>query len=212
MKTIINTTGTLYNNSYFRNIGITEKSAFLYGVDKSEIKNIAFEVSEDQSEPLKDSIEYWGWFDNEKQDWTFIYPNYWQLYACFPYGLPKHEEAGDGKAYRLNLIINEIIVSERNRDGAKIWFERIEDNNFIIKSDKDWVLEYMRYIYTDVPNDAIIFDFEYNNKKGIYNAIDPSGGPYISVGDEFETVNGKYKLSRIFNKNNDTIFVLQNNI
>jgi hypothetical protein len=49
-------------------------------------------------------MEYWGWFDNEKQDWTFIFPNYWQLYMCFPYGLSKHEEHGDGKAYRLNLI------------------------------------------------------------------------------------------------------------
>jgi hypothetical protein len=49
-------------------------------------------------------MEYWGWFDNEKQDWTFIFPNYWQLYMCFPYGMPTHEKHGDGKSYRLNLI------------------------------------------------------------------------------------------------------------
>ena len=104
MNNIIHRTGVKSNRGYYENIGINEKSAFLYGCDKSQIENITFEVSQDQSEAKPETQEYWGWFDNEKQDWTFIYPNYWQLYMCFPYGLPKHEKHGDGKAYRLNLI------------------------------------------------------------------------------------------------------------
>ena len=91
---------------HYIHMGITEKSAFLYGCNESEIENITFEVSENQSEPIKNAIEYWGWFDNNKNDWTFIYPNYWQLYMCFPYGIPAHEKGGDGKAYRLTLITN----------------------------------------------------------------------------------------------------------
>ena len=104
METTIHTTGTKSNRGHYENIGITNISCILYGYDKSQIEHITFEVSEDQSEAKPQTMEYWGWFDNEKQDWTFIFPNYWQLYMCFPYGLPKHEEAGDGKAYRLNLI------------------------------------------------------------------------------------------------------------
>jgi hypothetical protein len=104
METIIHTTAVLSNRGYYENIGITEKSAFLYGCDVSQIEHIVFEISEDQSEAKPETHEYWGWFDNKKQDWTFIFPNYWQLYMCFPYGLPKHEEVGDGKAYRLNLV------------------------------------------------------------------------------------------------------------
>lgn len=104
METTIHTTAVLSNRGHYGNIGITEKCAFLYGCDASQIEHIVFEISEDQSEPKPQTMEYWGWFDNKKQDWTFIFPNYWQLYMCFPYGLPKHEEVGDGKAYRLNLI------------------------------------------------------------------------------------------------------------
>lgn len=104
MNNIIHTTGVKSERGHYINMGITEKSAFLYGCNISQIENITFEVSDDQSPANTELMEYWGWFDNEKQDWSFIFPNYWQLYMCFPYGLPKHEEYGDGKAYRLNLI------------------------------------------------------------------------------------------------------------
>lgn len=104
METIIHTTGVKSERGHYINMGITEKSAFLYGCNSSQIENITFEVSDDQSPANTELMEYWGWFDNEKQDWSFIFPNYWQLYMCFPYGLPKHEQHGDGKAYRLNLI------------------------------------------------------------------------------------------------------------
>lgn len=104
MNNIIHTTGVKSERGHYINMGISEKSAFLYGCNSSQIENITFEVSDDQSLANTELMEYWGWFDNEKQDWSFIFPNYWQLYMCFPYGLLKHEEHGDGKAYRLNLI------------------------------------------------------------------------------------------------------------
>ena len=104
MNNIIHTTGVKSERGHYINMGISEKSAFLYGCNSSQIENITFEVSDDQSPANTELMEYWGWFDNEKQDWSFIFPNYWQLYMCFPYGLPKHEEHGDGKAYRLKLI------------------------------------------------------------------------------------------------------------
>jgi hypothetical protein len=106
METIIHTTAVLSNRGYYENIGITEKSAILYGCDASQIEHITFEVSEDQSEAKPESItmEYWGWFDNRVQDWTLIFPTYYQLCVCFPYELSELEEYGHGKAYRLNLV------------------------------------------------------------------------------------------------------------
>lgn len=52
-----------------------------------------------------------------------------------------------------------------NRDHAHIWF----DDNNVLCSDKDYVLEYMRVGYKE-DNKTVMF-------------IDPSGGPMISVGD-----------------------------
>ena len=104
MNNIIHTTGVQSERRHYINMGISEKSAFLYGCNSSQIENITFEVSDDQSPANTELMEYWGWFDNEKQDWSFIFPNYWQLYICFPYGLTAHEKHGDGKAYRLKLI------------------------------------------------------------------------------------------------------------
>ena len=93
-----------------------------------------------------------------------------------------------------------IVISKRNRDIAKIWLERIEDNKYVIKSDKQYVLDYMRYMYDKVPNDAMIYDFEYNDgTKGIYTAIDPSGGPYINLGYEIEN----YKVIRFLSEDNN---------
>lgn len=104
MKTTIHTTGVLSNRGYYENIGITENGASLYGCDVSQIEHITFEVSEDQSEAKPKNQEYWGWFDSRFQDWTLIFPTYYQLCVCFPYELSELEEYGHGKAYRLNLV------------------------------------------------------------------------------------------------------------
>lgn len=79
-----------------------------------------------------------------------------------------------------------------NRDGADMWLEKLSDvepniSRWQLKVDNKhkYCLEYMRVI-GDYPNNI--------------QAVDPSGGPFISLGDEFE---GKYKIINIINS---TIF------
>jgi len=79
-----------------------------------------------------------------------------------------------------------------NRDGANLWLEntreQIDKNIFVWKLNVDdkhkYCLEYIRII---------------GNYPLEIDAIDPSGGPMLSVGDEFE---GKYKIVKINNTNN----------
>lgn len=66
-----------------------------------------------------------------------------------------------------------------NRDGAHLWFENIKDNIYELKTDKQFVLEYCRIGFINKTNLVM---------------VDPSGGPYIAVGDEFDG----YKLKSIF--------------
>ena len=75
-----------------------------------------------------------------------------------------------------------------NRDGADMWIEKgrkIDSNIFewTLKVDKqhNYCLEYIRMI---------------GNYPLEIDAVDPSGGPFISVGDEFEN---KYKIIKIIN-------------
>ena len=82
-----------------------------------------------------------------------------------------------------------------NRDRANLVLkklEKVEPNIFRWKlevDDKhDYVLEYCRFIYQGDPN-----------SNSNIESIDPSGGPFISIGDEFEN---KYKIVRIYNTNN----------
>lgn len=103
-----------------------------------------------------------------------------------------------------------IIITDCNRDGAKIWLERIDNTNeYIIKTDKNFVLEYSRIIFDSIPDDALIFDFNWDGKKALCTAFDPSGGPYISVGSN---INEKYKLVRIYRdyNSNQLKFVIDN--
>jgi len=54
-----------------------------------------------------------------------------------------------------------------NRYGAKLWLEHINEDLWQLKADNPEDLEYMRVIYED-------------DNKSIH-AIDPSGGPYLSL-------------------------------
>lgn len=53
-----------------------------------------------------------------------------------------------------------------NRYGENIYLEEIEENKYVLKGNTDWC----RVI------------FSYNSMNSI-NAIDPSGGPYMAVGN-----------------------------
>ena len=74
-----------------------------------------------------------------------------------------------------------------NRDGANLWLEPEKENSDIWKLKVDnnhtYVLEYMRIIgYPRI------------------EAIDPSGGPFISIGDILsDTENRFYKVIEIIN-------------
>lgn len=82
-----------------------------------------------------------------------------------------------------------------NRDGANLWLQKIEDledkglSKWELKVDDKhkYCLQYMR----------VIGDYPLS-----IEAVDPSGGPYISISDEFE---GKYKIVNIINP---TIFII----
>ena len=76
-----------------------------------------------------------------------------------------------------------------NRDGANMWLEQIGGANdetswWQLKIDKnhEYCLEHIRVIFETYPSKIL--------------AVDPSGGPYISLGDEFE---GKYKIIEFLN-------------
>ena len=70
-----------------------------------------------------------------------------------------------------------------NRYNASIWLEHIDEDLWQLKSQKPEDLQYMRFIYEE-------------DNKSIY-AIDPSGGPFLSIG----TIVGfeeKYIIDEIF--------------
>lgn len=79
-----------------------------------------------------------------------------------------------------------------NRDGANLWLEctnkKVDDSIFVwtltVDPEHSYILKYMR----------IIGDYPIN-----IEAIDPSGGPMLSVGDVFEN---KYKIVKINSINN----------
>lgn len=77
------------------------------------------------------------------------------------------------------------MINLYNRDRANLYLEKINDENpglwkLRVDDKHNYVLEYIRVIGN--VSDGKVVDIE---------AIDPSGGPFISIGDEFE---GKYKV------------------
>lgn len=73
-----------------------------------------------------------------------------------------------------------------NRDGADLWLEKIREINpnvfewkLMVDKKHDYCLKYLRII---------------GNYPTEIEAVDPSGGPMINLGDEFE---GKYKIVQI---------------
>lgn len=76
-----------------------------------------------------------------------------------------------------------------NRDGADLWLEKIEEvephiSKWGLKVDGEhnYCLEYIRVIGGSLDE---------NLKVKNIQSVDPSGGPFISIGDEFED---KYKI------------------
>lgn len=74
------------------------------------------------------------------------------------------------------------ILIPENREGASLWLEKHKDT-WILKVDSEhlYCLEYMK-VLGEFDSSSIGFNIE---------AIDPSGGPLISLGD---VVGDKYKI------------------
>lgn len=91
------------------------------------------------------------------------------------------------------------VIKLFNRDGADLWLEntgeQVAENIAIWKLNVDdkhkYVLEFCRYIGDNFLEPE---------------AIDPSGGPMINLGEEFE---GKYKIIKINSINNIWIKSIQ---
>lgn len=71
-----------------------------------------------------------------------------------------------------------------NRYNANLWLEHIDKDLWQLKSKNVSDLSYMRIGY------------EEDNK--IINFIDPSGGPFLSIGSEIKNINETYKIEEIF--------------
>lgn len=93
-----------------------------------------------------------------------------------------------------------------NRDGASLWFEQVDTNEYILNADEKhkYILEYACMNYESVPDNSMIYDCYINGKKGIYHSFDPSGGPYICLG--YNTGFGKVK--RIYESHGQIRFVI----
>ena len=96
-----------------------------------------------------------------------------------------------------------IYITKENREGQCIWFNKIDEGTYTIDTDSNYALKYARFLFQDVPDDACVFDFEHNGKKGIYTTFDPSGGPFMDVG--FYKIEGK-TLERIYFDNGTLTF------
>jgi hypothetical protein len=94
----------------FEHFGISPVSASLYGHKEEEIIKVEVSVAEDQTEALPpqndpkiNEPDYWGWWDAKQEKFSLIWSKYFLLNMCFPYGMKVEEEAGKGKAYRVNV-------------------------------------------------------------------------------------------------------------
>lgn len=91
----------------FEHFGIHPKTASLYGRQAAEIIEVEVSISDNQEKPKSGKMEaadYWGWWDYKRNEFSLIWPQYFLLNMCFPYGMVPQEERGDGKAYRVNVI------------------------------------------------------------------------------------------------------------
>ena len=75
-----------------------------------------------------------------------------------------------------------------NRDGADLWLEKIKE---VEKGIGEWRLYVdQKHLY------CLQFIRVIGNYPNDIEAVDPSGGPMINIGDEFQS---KYKIVKIIN-------------
>lgn len=97
----------------YRHFGIHPKSAPLYGDNPDDIDLLVMKISDDQSIPKPNAeykeADYWVWYDLDtfvrKEGFSqMLYAQRFLLDMCFPAGIKGTEEAGQGKAYRVEIV------------------------------------------------------------------------------------------------------------
>ena len=88
-----------------------------------------------------------------------------------------------------------------NRDGADLYLQKTNNKNpgiweLKVDNEHEYVLKYMRIIGKEYAPNMNVENWE---------AIDPAGGPFISISDEFE---GKYKVVGFVNST--TLIIAEN--
>lgn len=103
-------TTAVFNGRFFESFGINPITASAWGNKVEDIVMVECEIADDQSippspqyDPNVKKNDYWGYYDNAKQEFTLIYQKRFILGICFANGLDHMEEQGFGKAYRLNV-------------------------------------------------------------------------------------------------------------
>ena len=65
-------------------------------------------ISKDQSIPepnnKSEEADYWVWCDEKHKFTTMLYAQRFLLDMCFPAGIKGAEDAGQGKAYRVEIV------------------------------------------------------------------------------------------------------------
>ena len=101
-------TTAVWNEKYYHHFGIHASLASMYGDDPADIQTLTMKPAKDQSLPQKDSgdieVDYWGWYDAKRDEFTMIYAQRFLLDMCFPAGIKETENGGGGKAYRLEIV------------------------------------------------------------------------------------------------------------
>lgn len=98
----------VFKDGTLKHFGISQLSASLYGDKIEDIISVKFRLANEQGIPkeITYSPDYWGWYCFERRDFSLVWPSFMSLDLCFPSGIKGAEEAGKGKAYRLEVIGN----------------------------------------------------------------------------------------------------------
>jgi len=96
----------VYGKNNYNHFGIRAELASLYGDDPEDIVTLKLKVSDDQTIPEthKKEADYWGWYDNDRKEFTMIHAQRFLLNMCFPNGMEASEGVNQGKGYRLEII------------------------------------------------------------------------------------------------------------
>lgn len=98
----------VWNKKSYDHFDIHPSLAHLYGNEPDDIEILTMKISEDQTVPEPNGeykeADYWGWLDEDDKEFHMIYGQRFLLEMCFSTGIAGTEDAGQGKAYRLEVI------------------------------------------------------------------------------------------------------------